>query len=339
MIRCNVTLLLRNFSESNTRKVNDSPLQLKFYFQNLRRRNKHAFFLLFLLEFTTFQNFQNNLEKGERARIHTPSHQKSAPVPSPFSRIGCETIGGPSPDFVAISRKTWSRVVSPRCCYATARGRRCLKRLRIAVLVFHPFPCSWYAHPPPSPRSCTPFRASPPGTGVVNDIMESRSTSSPPPPSSSLPPSLWPTSAVQRDVTNHASIFLSLPLPPSSIPPSLSFSPRHLCYPVFLLRSVKRAETSRRSFFFYRTFRRPLLLLIPYSPIFIRISFRFQRERDRDNLITARCCYSCCWNCNCYHSYVCCDDMLLCITIGSLSLQSLFVRSFVCFLLLVLPLF
>lgn len=113
MIRCNVTLLLRNFSESNTRKVNDSPLQLKFYFQNLRRRNKHAFFLLFLLEFTTFQNFQNNLEKGERARIRTPSHQKSAPVPSPFSRIGCETIGGPSPDFVAISRKTWSRVVSP----------------------------------------------------------------------------------------------------------------------------------------------------------------------------------------------------------------------------------
>lgn len=160
-------------------------------------------------------------------------------------------------------------LVSPRCCYATARGRRCLKRLRIAVLVFHPFPCSWYAHPPPSPRSCTPFRASPPGTGVVNDIMESRSTSSPPPPSSSPPPSLWPTSAVQRDVTNHASIFLSLPLPPpppSSIPPSLSFSPRHLCYPVFLLRSVKRAETSRRSFFFYRTFRRPLLLLIPWLP-------------------------------------------------------------------------
>lgn len=205
------------------------PLQLKFYFQNLRRRNKHAFFLLFLLEFAypTFQNFQNNLEKGERARIRTPSQQKSAPVPSPFSRIGCETIGGPSPDFVAISRKTWSRVVSPRCCYATARGRRCLKRLRIAVLVFHPFPCSWYAHPPPSPRSCTPFRASPPGTGVVNDIMESRSTSSPPPPPPPPPSLLLLGPPRPFNVTSPTTLlfFSHSPPPPSPLPRSPPPSP------------------------------------------------------------------------------------------------------------------
>lgn len=68
-------ILLRNFSESNTQKVNDSPLQLKFYFQNLRKRKQARF--LPVLQFRkfiypTFQNFQNNLEKEKRTRVQLP---------------------------------------------------------------------------------------------------------------------------------------------------------------------------------------------------------------------------------------------------------------------------
>lgn len=131
---------------------------------------------------------------------------------------------------------------------------------------------------PPSsfPEIVYPFSCVPTRCRVVNDIMESRSTS----PSLLLlllsPPHVGPPRLPSFNVTSPTTLLFfshSLIPPPPSPPrsPPLSFSPRHLCYPVFLLRSVKRAETSRRSFFFYRTFRRPLpslLLLIPYPDLY-----------------------------------------------------------------------
>ena len=96
---------------------------------------------------------------------------------------------------------------------------------------------------------------------------------------------------------------------PSLLPPDRHPSPSRtgICVtPVFLLRSVKRAETSRRSFFFYRT--SPPLPSRFACPISICLSFCFQRsERDRNNLITGRCYVTRKNNCTTIY----CDDSFL----------------------------
>lgn len=68
----------------------------------------------------------------------------------------------PSAD-VAISQKP-RQEYSPRdVTQPCGSWARCLKRLRIAVLVFHPFPCSWNAHPPLLPSIVPLFVCPHPG--------------------------------------------------------------------------------------------------------------------------------------------------------------------------------
>lgn len=197
-----------------------------------------------------------------------------------------------------------SRVVSRTLLRNTERGARgrCLKRLRIAVLVFHPFPCSWYASTLLPPEIVYPFSCVPTRYGrVVNDIMESRSTS----PHSPAPLLLLrhvgpPRSLMWRHQPRFYFSLAPSPLP-SSGSASVSFSPRHLCYTGIFIAFGKTG----RDFASFLLFLSNLPSLCPIS---ICLSFCFQRERDRNNLITARCYVTRKNICIVYSYIVYCDD-------------------------------
>lgn len=199
-----------------------------------------------------------------------------------------------------------SRVVSRTLLRNTERGARgrCLKRLRIAVLVFHPFPCSWYASTLLPPEIVYPFSCVPTRYGrVVNDIMESRSTSPHPPAPLLLLRHVGPPRPTVVNVTSPTTLlFFSRSL----TPPFLRIGIRLLLAPAFVLHGIFIAfGKTGRDFASFLLFLSNLPSLCPIS---ICLSFCFQRERDRNNLITARCYVTRKNICIVYSYIVYCDD-------------------------------
>lgn len=112
---------------------------------------------------------------------------------------------------------------------------------------------------------------------------------------------------------------------PSSGSASVSFSPRHLCYTGIFIAFGKTG----RDFASFLLFLSNLPSLCPIS---ICLSFCFQRERDRNNLITARCYVTRKNICIVYSYIVYCDDFFYVSIIGSLfrlRLFSLFPKRFI----------
>lgn len=209
---------------------------LLFLHEDVCNENNFRTILLNFRKFIHFQiPFPRNLGKRIIPSWKSFARTKINHVPPFFSKNRMLLIG-PIGGCGHFARDLLlSRVVSRTLLRNTERGARgrCLKRLRIAVLVFHPFPCSWYASTLLPPEIVYPFSCVPTRYGrVVNDIMESRSTSPHPPAPLLLLHHVGPPRPTVVNVTSPTTLlFFSRSL----TPPFLRIGIRLLLAPAFVL--------------------------------------------------------------------------------------------------------